>query len=295
MENRIAIRSADPDLRDDLFGDLECTLLTLDEETDASITLESSRNFRTGEFANILQFAVQWGGPVGVGIVTQWLYERLKGKKISLSINSRPVEPTRDGLYRALSSTTDETRDRQVMQWIGADRAILAIIFTDIVESTALSGRLGDETMFKVLGAHFGRSRQLIADHGGCAVKSLGDGDMALFKTVDAALDFALALQADPGHPELKVRAGIHIGPVQVLADDVRGLEVSFAARVIGANKGAEIWLSSEAKKHIDRLDADRHKGLAWIKHSNIELKGFEEAATLWAVAETEPPKASYL
>src|SRR5207248_10772968 len=131
--------------------------------------------------------------------------------------------------------------------------------------------RLGDETMFKVWGAHFGRSRQLIADHGGCPVKSLGDGDMAVFKTVEAALDYALALHADPGRPELRLRAGIHIGPVQVLADDVRGREVSFAARVVGVNKGAEIWLSNEAKKHIDILNAADHKNLKWVEHPDID------------------------
>jgi len=284
MENRMVIRSADPDLREGLFGDVERTPLTLDEETDASIALESSRRFRAGEFADIMQLAVQWGGPVGAGIITQWLYDRLRGKKISISINGRPVEPTKDELYRALSSATDETRDRQLIHWIGADRATLAIVFTDVVESTMLGGRLGDETMFKVWGAHFGRSRQLIADHGGCPVKSLGDGAMAVFKTVEAALDYALALQADPGHPELRVRAGIHIGPVQVLADDVRGREVSFAARVVGANNGAEIWLSSEAKKQIDVLGAGHHRDLQWVKHTNIELKGFEDTFTLWAV-----------
>src|SRR5439155_15895285 len=141
-------------------------------------------------------------------------------------INGRSVEPTKDGLYHALNSTADKTAPgRQLTEWAGAERATLAIIFTDVVGSTVLSGRLGDETMYKVWGAHFGRSRQLIADHGGCPIKSLGDGDMAVFKTVEAALDYALALQADPGHSELNLRAGIHIGPIHVLADDVLGLE----------------------------------------------------------------------
>src|SRR6266446_9688483 len=144
MENRIVIRSGDPDLRESLFGDVERTLLTLDEETDTSITLESSRRLRSGEFADIIQLTVQWGGPVGAGIVTQWLYDRLRGKKISVLIGGRAVEPARDEIYDALNSATSEARDRHVIQWIGADRAILAIVFTDVVDSTVLSVRLGD-------------------------------------------------------------------------------------------------------------------------------------------------------
>src|SRR4029077_2084958 len=113
------IRSADPELREGLFGDVERALLTLDEETEASITLESFRRFRAGEFADIMQLAVQWGGPVGAGIITQWLYDRLRGKKISISINGQPVEPAKDELYRAINSAADEPHDRQLIQWIG--------------------------------------------------------------------------------------------------------------------------------------------------------------------------------
>jgi class 3 adenylate cyclase len=284
MENRIVIRSAEPQLREHLFSDDERSELTLDEGTETAIALQSSRRFRTGEFADVMQIAVQWGGPVGAGIVTQWLYDRLRGKKIAILIGGRPIEPTKEEIYHALTAN-DDARAQQLTQWIGADRAILAIVFTDVVDSTLLGGRLGEETMFKVWGAHFGRSRQLIADHRGYPVKSLGDGDMALFKTVDVALDYALAVQANPGHPELRVRAGIHIGPVQVLAHDIGGREISFAARVIGANKGAEIWLSNEAKRHIDLLNSARHKDIYWVKHPNMELKGFDGTFTLWALA----------
>jgi class 3 adenylate cyclase len=284
METRIVIRSAEPDLRRTLFGNVEGNQVCLDEPARASIALESSRTFRGPEFADIIQLAVQWGGPVGAGIITQWLFDRLRGRRISVSIDGRPIEPTKHDLYEAITSPSQETRDRRLIDWIGADGAVLAIVFTDVVDSTVLGGKLFDETMFEVWGTHFGRTRQLIAHHGGYPVKSLGDGYMAIFRTVPAALDYSLALQAEPGHPELKLRAGIHIGPVKILEDDVQGREVNFAARVIGANKDAEIWLSSEAKRHIDVLGAARHKDLQWVEHPNTMLKGFDEPATLWAI-----------
>ncbi len=67
---------------------------------------------------------------------------------------------------------------------------------------------------------------------------------MAAFHAVEKALDYAMALQANPGHARVQIRAGIHIGPMQVEENDLFGGAVSFAARVVGAIQGAEIWLS---------------------------------------------------
>ena len=96
----------------------------------------------------------------------------------------------------------------------------------------------------------------------------------------------ACALCADPGAPELRLRAGIHIGPLQIEEGDVFGRTVNFAARVVGAIKGAEIWLSEQAKADIDVLGARRHGELRWQRHDEVELKGFSGAFTLWAVSQ---------
>jgi class 3 adenylate cyclase len=79
-----------------------------------------------------------------------------------------------------------------------------------------------------------------------------------------AALDYACALCTDPGSRELRLRAGIHIGPLQIEESDVFGRTVNFVARVVGAIKGAGIWLSEQAKADIDMLGAGRHEGLNW-------------------------------
>jgi class 3 adenylate cyclase len=67
----------------------------------------------------------------------------------------------------------------------------------------------------------------------------------------------------------------------------VFGGTVNFAARVVGAVKDAEIWLSERAKEDIDRLGAAKHKGMKWERH-DLEpgrLKGLPGKFTLWAVA----------
>jgi class 3 adenylate cyclase len=82
----------------------------------------------------------------------------------------------------------------------------------------------------------------------------------------------------------VQIRAGVHIGPMHVEEGDVFGGTVNFAARVVGASKDAEIWLSQRAKEDIDRLGAAKHKHLKWERHQEVAMKGFPGKFTLWAV-----------
>jgi class 3 adenylate cyclase len=181
-------------------------------------------------------------------------------------------------------SAKGETSTRSFQEWAGGERVTLAIVFTDVVGSTALGEKIKDEAMSKVRRAHFAQSRKLIRRFKGRAIKTMGDGFMAAFKSVDAALDYALALHGNTGHPRVQIRAGIHIGSVKVEPGDVFGGTVNFAARVIDAIKGAEIWLSDPAKKDIDGLGAARHKHLKWRGHERVAMKGLPRSFTLWSV-----------
>jgi class 3 adenylate cyclase len=138
--------------------------------------------------------------------------------------------------------------------------------------------------MNEVRRAHFAQSRKLIAQFKGREIKTIGDSFMAAFKSADSALDYAMALQKNTGHPQIQIRAGIHIGPMHVEEGDVFGGTVNFASRVVGSIKGAEIWLSDRAKEDIDRLGAGKHKRLRWQRHDCVAMKGFPGTFTLWAV-----------
>jgi class 3 adenylate cyclase/GTPase SAR1 family protein len=181
-------------------------------------------------------------------------------------------------------SAKGETSTKSFQEWAGGDRVTLAIVFTDVVSSTALGEELKDEAMNEVRQAHFAQSQRLIGQFKGREIKTIGDSFMAAFKCVDAALDYARALQGDTGHPQVQIRAGIHIGPMHVEEGDVFGGTVNFAARVVGAIKDAEIWLSDRAKNDIDQLGAARHKGLKWERHEGVSMKGFSGMFTLWSL-----------
>ena len=182
-------------------------------------------------------------------------------------------------------SAKGETSTKSFQEWAGGERVTLAIVFTDVVGSTALGEEIRDEAMNEVRRAHFAQSRQMIGQFQGREVKTIGDSFMAAFKCAGSALDYARALQGNTGHPQVRIRAGIHIGPMRVEEGDVFGGTVNFAARVVGGVKDAEIWLSERAKEDIDRLGAGKHKGLKWERHEGVAMKGFPGKFTLWAVA----------
>ncbi len=182
-------------------------------------------------------------------------------------------------------SAKGETSTKSFQGWAGGERVTLAIVFTDVVGSTALGEEIRDEAMNEIRRAHFAQSRKLIAQFNGREIKTIGDSFMAAFKSVDASFNYARALKGNTGHPQLQIRAGIHIGPMNVEEGDVFGGTVNFAARVVGAIKDAQIWLSDRAKEDLDRLGADKHKQLKWERHDKVAMKGFPGVFTLWALA----------
>ena len=181
-------------------------------------------------------------------------------------------------------SAKGETSTKSFQDWAGGERVTLAIVFTDVVGSTAIGEEIRDEAMNEVRRAHFNQSRKLIDKFKGREIKTIGDSFMAAFKCAEGALDYALALLSSTGHTQVQIRAGIHIGPMNVEEGDVFGGTLNFAARVVGAINGAEIWLSERAKEDIDRLGAEQHKRLKWERHDGVAMKGFTGGFTLWSL-----------
>ena len=226
-------------------------------------------------------FSCPCGGTVAIADPKEMLTRRYPSLVESMDL---AADRQRDFEAFVLSANA-ETYSSRFIEWAGDERVTLAIVFTDVVDSTALGERMRDERMYEVRQTHFAQSRKFVTHYKGYEIRTIGDSVMAAFRSVAAALDYARALCADPGTPELRLRAGIHIGPLQIEEGDVFGRTVNFAARVVGAIKGAEIWLSEQARADIDVLGARRHEELRWQRHDKIELKGFSGAFTLWSVS----------
>lgn len=146
------------------------------------------------------------------------------------------------------------------IEWIGmrgwispletlTERVLATIVFTDIVDSTALAVRLGDRGWRETLARHEEHVRDVLGLFRGREVKSTGDGFLAVFDGAARALRCADALVSAAESDGLSIRAGVHTGEVEWSGDDVRGLAVHEASRIIGLAKANEVLLTSITKE----------------------------------------------
>jgi class 3 adenylate cyclase len=205
--------------------------------------------------------------------------------RLLASVSAGRTADVRREFDAGLVSATGEMRTQGFRQWAGGGRATLALVFTDVIGSTALASELGNEAWNELRRGHFRRGRELLARHGGYEIKTIGDSMMVAFRTTAAALNFALGFAADTGHGRVRIRAGVHVGPVQIEEGDAFGSMVNFTARLQHQAKGVEIWVSARAKEDIDEERARAHEGLAWVEHPACELKGFAGTHRLWSTA----------
>jgi class 3 adenylate cyclase len=128
------------------------------------------------------------------------------------------------------------------------DRALATLLFTDIVDSTKRAAEIGDRRWHDLLSSHDILIRKVIARFQGRAVKSTGDGVLATFDGPARALHCAVALQDEVQKLGIEIRAGLHTGEIELMGQDVGGIAVHLAARVMAQAQANEIWLSRTVK-----------------------------------------------
>ncbi|HSI98663.1 MAG TPA: adenylate/guanylate cyclase domain-containing protein [Gaiellaceae bacterium] len=128
---------------------------------------------------------------------------------------------------------------------IGSRSRVLAtLLFTDLVDSTAVAARLGDIRWRELLSGHFHSARAELERYGGREVKTTGDGMLATFDGPGQALRCAAAIRRIARRDALEIRAGVHVGEVEVVGDDIRGVAVHEAQRIMAAAGADEILVS---------------------------------------------------
>lgn len=112
-------------------------------------------------------------------------------------------------------------------------RLLAAVMFTDLVGSTARAASLGDAQWKALLDRHDTATRAAVGRTGGTVVKTTGDGVLATFPSATAALTAAMRLQTHLADDDLQIRVGLHVGEIDRRGDDISGLAVNIAARVM--------------------------------------------------------------
>lgn len=124
-------------------------------------------------------------------------------------------------------------------------RALLTVMFTDIVDSTRRAAVLGDARWRDLLARHDAVVRKELARYGGHEVKTMGDGFLVTFaSTPSAALRCAVAIADAAREIGIEVRVGIHTGECELIGDDVGGMAVHIASRVNGFAGSSEVLVS---------------------------------------------------
>jgi class 3 adenylate cyclase len=162
-----------------------------------------------------------------------------------------------------------------------SERVLATVLFTDIVDSTATLGRMGDEAWRDVLNEHNRRMRDQLNRFRGREIDTTGDGFLAVFDSASRAVRCGLAMIAAAREMGISIRVGVHTGEVEFIGSDARGVAVHAAARVLSRAGADEVLMSSTTR---DLLEGS---GLALEEAGTHDLKGLAGSRTLYRVATT--------
>jgi len=163
----------------------------------------------------------------------------------------------------------------------GAARGTAIILFTDIVDSTGLTERMGDAAFRAPSRALDERVRAAIRACGGMPVagKVLGDGVMGVFTSAAEAIEAARRCVELSAESELRLHIGLHAGDVIREADNVYGGAVNTASRICGLCEPGEV-LVSQTIRDLARTSAD----VTFEDRGEQALKGIEDPVRVFAV-----------
>jgi class 3 adenylate cyclase len=194
-----------------------------------------------------------------------------------LAVPGRNYYPLYDDWRRILDEVREfitGTRDEPVDD----ERMLSTVLFTDIVESTKRASQLGDRDWRALLDAHDTMVRAQLARFRGREVKTVGDGFLATFDGPQRAIRCGVAIRDAVQTLGVKIRAGLHTGECEVRGDDIGGIALHIASRVVAEAGPSEVLVSSTVK------DLVVGSGLAFEDRGPYSLKGVPGEWRLFSV-----------
>ncbi len=162
------------------------------------------------------------------------------------------------------------------------ERWLATVLFTDIVGSTERAAELGDRAWRQLLETHHALARREIARHKGRELNMTGDGFLATFDAPERALSCACAIRAAVRKIGIEIRGGLHTGEAELVSNNVGGIAVHIAARVLAAAAPGEVLVSSTVR------DVATGSGFGFEDRGTHALKGVPGEWHLYSVA-SEP------
>ncbi len=176
------------------------------------------------------------------------------------------------------------------------ERRNVTIFFADLVSSTALSEQMDPEDFHAIVSAYLAKCSEVVRAFGGCVAQALGDGLMVYFgyprandksvqSAIAAALEVLRVVEASGGRTPLRIRIGIHTGPVVFgdMTHEKTGVPLAFgitpniAARIQSVAAPDSVAISDVTQKLVDGEFQCEALGA-------FELKGLERAIPVYRV-----------
>lgn len=184
-----------------------------------------------------------------------------------------------DPILEAIEEFTTGSRHH-----VDEDRVLATVLFTDIVDSTRQAAATGDRRWREVLDAHDAIGAREVERFRGRRVKTTGDGMLATFDGPARGVRCAQAVRDRVAEVGVQIRAGLHVGEVELRGEDVGGLAVHIGARVAALAGPGEIVVSRTVR------DLVAGSGLRFAERGEHELKGVPDRWPLYAVASDRSP-----
>jgi class 3 adenylate cyclase len=159
------------------------------------------------------------------------------------------------------------------------ERTLASILITDVVDSTRVAAEVGAARWRDLIGEHNQKVSTAIDRQKGRLVKTTGDGVLAVFDSAERAVRAAVAIRGITKVLGIQNRAGVHSGEVEITPDDLRGIAVHAAARIMAAAGPGEIFVSATV---MDLVDGS---GLVFEDAGLYELKGLTGKRQLFRLA----------
>jgi class 3 adenylate cyclase len=166
---------------------------------------------------------------------------------------------------------------RSSLKETGYNRVLVAVLITDIVDSTRRAAEMGDHNWRILLDKHHDATRYQIRRFGGRVVGNRGDGFVGIFDSPSRAVRCASAIAEAIAPLGISLRSGIHAGEVHLKHNEISGIAVHVAARIAAAALPGEACVSRTVR------DLVVGSGLVFEDRGIHRLRGLPEELHLYA------------